>query len=287
MGSARPGRGMRLGILHREILVECEILPDAIRRGPSGTVDGDGVWTGSVVEHERKYHFFYTGHRLEDGLSYQRICHATSDDMIRWTKDASNPVVSPDPQQYETVDWRDPFVFWNDSTGCYTMLIAAREIAGPPQKRGCLAVAQSKELRSWELVEAIWTRPLTHCMECPEVFQLGDYWYLVFSRYSEHAQTSYRVAKSIDGPWEYRQHDSIEDRRFYAARSASDGTRRVTFAWAHDRTNHGENAPWEWGGRFASPRELVSLPDGTLVTRLPPEVVASYSRPVEFGFEGK
>ena len=210
----------------------------------------------------------------------------TSDDLIHWTKNPANPIIGPIAERYETVDWRDPYVFWDGDKGCHRMLIATRETSGPPHKRGCIAEMRSHDLQSWEWADSNWTRRITHCPECPETFYLGDYAYLVFSRYSERAQTFYRVARTLDGPWESRAHEAIEGRRFYAAKSTSDGDRRVTLAWAHDRKHHGLTAPWEWGGRFGSPRELISLPDGTLVTRLVPEVAAAYREDVEFGFAG-
>ena len=72
------------------------------------------------------------------------------------------------------------------------MLIAARENEGPALRRGCIAVATSADLKMWQVHEPLWRPRLTHVMECPELFQLGAYWYLVFSRYSEDAQTVYR-----------------------------------------------------------------------------------------------
>ncbi len=267
-------------------LVNWEILPDAIRKGPPGSVDGDGIWTGSAIEHEGRFHFYYTGNRIAGGSSFQRICLATSDDLVTWTKNPDNPVIEPIAERYETVDWRDPFVFRDEREGCFRMLIATREKEGPVHRRGCIAELRSRDLESWEWVESNWTRRITHCPECPETFYLGDYAYLVFSRYSERAQTLYRVARSMDGPWESRAHEAIDGRRFYAAKSASDGNRRVTFAWAHDKMNHDPDSTWEWGGRFASPRELVSQPGGTLTTRLVPEVAAAYDTDVGFGLEG-
>ena len=268
-------------------LVNWEILPDAICKGPPGSVDGDGIWTGSVIAHEGRFHFYYTGNRIADGNSFQRICHATSDDLISWTKNPGNPVLGPDGERYETVDWRDPYVFRDDKEDCFRMLIATREKTGPVHRRGCIAEMRSRDLESWNWVESNWTRRITHCPECPETFYLGDYAYLVFSRYSERAQTIYRVARSLEGPWESRAHEAIDGRRFYAAKSASDGNRRVTFAWAHDKTRHDLDAPWEWGGMFASPRELIALPDGTLVTRLVPEVAAAYDKKVDHAFEAE
>ena len=36
---------------------------------------------------------------------------------------------------------------------------------------------------------------------CPEVFQMGGWWYLVFSTFSDRFTTHYRMARTLDGPW--------------------------------------------------------------------------------------
>ena len=242
--------------------------------------DGDGIWTGSVIEHHGVFHFFYTGYNRQSA-SPQTICKATSTDMKTWDKSGGNPLISPDPQWYETVDWRDPFVYRDENAGCFKMLISARLKEGPQFRRGCVAIATSHDLENWVVGPPLASSMLTHCPECPEIFKLGDWWYLVESRYSERMQTLYRVAKSPDGPWESRKLDSLDGRRFYAAKSASDGDRRFSFAWIPFRKHHGPKRSWVWGGELGSPRELLSLPDGTLVSRLPQEVDDSYDTSVE------
>ncbi|NND43187.1 MAG: hypothetical protein HKO04_14040, partial [Silicimonas sp.] len=175
----------------------------------------------------------------------------------------------------------DPFVYRDEDAGCFKMLISARLKDGPQFRRGCIAVATSDDLDNWEVGPPLASSMLTHCPECPEIFKLGDWWYLVESRYSERMQTLYRVAKSPEGPWESRKLDSLDGRRFYAAKSASDSDRRFSFAWIPFRKHHEAKNNWVWGGELGSPRELVSLPDGTLISRLPQEVDDSYASPVE------
>jgi beta-fructofuranosidase len=266
--------------LQSDDLVNWKVMPDAFGPGAHGDCDGDGIWTGSVIEHDGVFHFFYTGYNRQSA-SPQTICKATSTDMKTWDKSGGNPLISPDPQWYETVDWRDPFVYRDEEAGCFKMLISARLKEGPQFRRGCVAVATSDDLENWEVGPPLASAMLTHCPECPEIFKLGDWWYLVESRYSERMQTLYRVAKSPEGPWESRKLDSLDGRRFYAAKSASDGDRRFSFAWIPFRKHHGPKRSWVWGGELGSPRELLSQPDGTLVSRLPQEVDDSYDTPVE------
>lgn len=265
--------------LRSDDLVHWEIMPDAFGPGQHGECDGDGIWTGSVIEHEGVFHFFYTGYNRQSA-SPQTICKATSTDLANWEKSPDNPLIVPDPKWYETIDWRDPFVYRDSAAGCFRMLISARLKSGPLFRRGCIATATSFDLAHWEVSSPLASCGLTHCPECPEIFQLGDWWYLVESRYSEQMQTVYRVAANPEGPWESRKLDSLDGRRFYAAKSASDGNRRVTFAWIPFRKHHGPASNWVWGGELGSPRELIAHSDGTLTCRLLPTVDASYSKTI-------
>ena len=104
-----------------EDLVHWEELPTALYPGEGDEPDASGVWTGSVIYGEGKYHAFYTGYCLT--AEYQQtICHATSEDGITWTKDAANPVITPMIELYEKLDWRDPYVFYNEEDKCYWIL---------------------------------------------------------------------------------------------------------------------------------------------------------------------
>jgi len=260
-------------------LVNWEVMPDAFGPGEHGECDGDGIWTGSVIEHQGTYHFFYTGYNRESS-SPQSICKTTSTDLANWTKSDQNPLILPDNRWYETVDWRDPFVYRDEEADCFKMLISARLKSGPQFRRGCIAVATSKDLEKWEVGPPLASSMLTHCPECPEIFQLGDWWYLVESRYSERMQTVYRVSRSPNGPWESRKLDSLDGRRFYAAKSASDGERRFSFAWIPFRKFHEADNNWVWGGELGSPRELKSLEDGTLICQLPKEISSIYTNSI-------
>ena len=115
-GSMSSGRGSSTAYLRSDDLVHWEEMPDSFGPGEHGECDGDGIWTGSVIEQGGVFHFFYTGYNRQSA-SPQTICKATSSDLLTWEKAPVNPLITPDPRWYETVDWRDPFVFRDAGPG--------------------------------------------------------------------------------------------------------------------------------------------------------------------------
>ena len=114
-------------------------LPTALYPGEGDEPDASGVWTGSVIYGEGQYHAFYTGYCLTAEFQ-QTICHATSEDGITWTKDIANPVITPMTELYEKLDWRDPYVFYNEEDENYWILISARRLDMPVTRRGCIVL---------------------------------------------------------------------------------------------------------------------------------------------------
>jgi beta-fructofuranosidase len=177
---------------------------------PHGT-DADldfNAYTGSIlVDESGVHHLFYTGQNPNnlgmDGLPLQLVMHATSTDGMRtWVKHPE--LTFGAPAGYESGDWRDPFVFRDEAAGQWRMLIAARHSEGPERRRGVVAQCTSKDLMTWEYTDPFWDprRYITH--ECPDVFSWGDWWYMVYSEFSETFTTRYRMAKSPDGPGPFR-----------------------------------------------------------------------------------
>lgn len=255
---------------------------------PSGGPDADdfNVYTGSIVRgDDGVHHMFYTGQnpelRGDDGLPLQLVMHATSDDdMVTWQRHPEHTFGAT--PGYATADWRDPYVFRDDDAGLWRMLIAARHADGPQRRRGTIAQCTSSDLATWEPAEPFWDprRYLAH--ECPEVFQWGDWFYLVYSEFSEAFTTRYRMARSLHGPWQVPEFDTLDGRAYYAAKSAALGDRRFFFGWISSREGDVDDGAWQWAGTL-SILEATQRPDGTLAFHPTPELLASFTDAVDPG----
>ena len=194
-------------------LVDWEDVGPALIPGGPSEPDADGCWTGSVLFGEGQFHAFYTGYSIHAAFP-QTICHAVSDDGVAWTKDSGNPCLAPKTDMYESLDWRDPYAFYNDQDGCYWMILSARKNAGPIMRRGCVVLYRSGDLKSWEHYGPIYEPMHTNCPECPELYRIGETWYLSYSRFSEFGGTIYRVSDNPFGGWRTPDRDRIGSRRF-------------------------------------------------------------------------
>ncbi len=237
------------------------------------------VFTGSVVQGEGQYHIFYTGHNpyfRQFNKPEQGVMHAVSDDLITWRKVGADTFYAP-TDHYEMHDWRDPFVFWNEEAGEYWMLLAARLKTGPSRRRGCTALCTSKDLKSWQVRDPLYAPGLYYTHECPDLFKMGDWWYLLFSEFSERLVTRYRMARSLSGPWLTPDDDQFDGRAFYAAKTASDGQHRYIFGWNPTREGEKDYGMWHWGGNLAV-HEVIQQPDGTLRVQIPATVDNAFTQ---------
>ncbi|KUJ13224.1 Arabinanase/levansucrase/invertase [Mollisia scopiformis] len=239
--------------------------------------DADGVWTGSAITGpDGNMHIFYTGYNLSEN-GKQVIIHATSEDRLgsRFTKSADPINITSDSSNraaFEDIDFRDPYVLYNEEEKLYWMILGTRLASGSHWTRGCLALLTSKDLQAWTLEPDPFYAPNDMmCPECPELFSLPNgKWYLVYSRFTTpNAGIVYRVADSPRGPFRTPRDGSggrLDGRRWYAAKScpkAHDLSRRIFFGWIADQCV--EDGKWSWGGDMAMPREVRAKEDGSLV----------------------
>jgi len=261
-----PQEGMPWLRITTENLVDFDEQGVAIASGGAAAVDFN-IYTGSIVlDDEGVHHAFYTGqnpdNRGDDGLPLQLVMHATSHDgMDTWQRHPDHTFGAT--PGYGTADWRDPFVFRDEERGVWRMLITARHSEGASRRRGVVAQCTSRDLITWHAEAPFWDPRRGVAHECPEVFQWGDWWYLIASEFSDAFTTRYRMARTLDGPWIVPAQDTLDGRAFYAAKSAARGDRRLFFGWISTREGAADDGAWQWAGTL-SVLEAEQRPDGTL-----------------------
>ena len=250
-----------------------EVLPT----GSDASADDAALGTGSCVYDETtdKYYLYYTGHN--DVNTKEVLMRATSSDFRSWTKDAEWRLEG-DANGYSASVFRDPHVFKGDDN-LYHMVVSTRPAGGGDP---CFAEFKSSDLKNWEHVghfNMIWDRFL----ECPDIFKMGDYWYLVYSesfkapwsrkvKYMK-ADTWENLKACFNGPtWPDNKEGVLDSRAFYAGKTASNGTDRYIWGWCpvrwgndiHEKNiNVGADDEPAWGGSLVC-HKLIQHADGTL-----------------------
>lgn len=270
------GEGCPWVLLTTKDFVEYKYHGEIIERGTKEEQDLY-IFTGSVFKHQDEYYVFYTGHNphlRKRGLKEQKVLLAKGESLTDLKKVKDFVFESPD--YLEMHDFRDPFIYVDEQTGDFKMLLAARVKEGPWNQRGVTMVATSKDLLHWTLDEKPFYAPkayFTH--ECPDLFKMGDWYYLIFSEFSDKVITRYRYSKNQNGPWLVPPQDSFDGHAYYAAKSVSDGQKRYLFGWNPIKLDEKDEALWQWGGNIV-PHEIYQNADGTLSVRIPETIDRSY-----------
>ena len=241
--------------------------------------------TGCAVYNEADclYYIYYTGHTSEEV-----ILRATSPDFKTWTKD-QNWVLRGTDYGYSATDFRDPQVFKAED-GLWHMVIVSNLK---------FAEFKSEDLKTWEHAgqfNMIWDRML----ECPDIFRMGDYWYMVYSegyRASWSRKVKYMKGTSWDAlkacfndpgaNWPQDGKEGVLDSRaFYAGKTASNGTDRYIWGWCPYRTgttiddkniNVGADSEPNWSGALVC-HKIIQHSDGTLTLGEVPAIKAKYNQ---------
>lgn len=207
---------------------------------------------------------------VKDGVGYAFTGNSRADRWVSrdamletWERD---PAVSVqlDPQWYDLqAGWRDPSIVWIPEERRYWMVATARTAAGAGRhfKNGCVSLATSPDLASWQIEPPLWSPDAWTWAECPDLFPLGSRWALVYL----HEGTQMRLADSPRGPWPRPNRETL-DKGLAAGRTLFDGRRRLIFGWLYDNG---------WGGDMLSPRELFLHADGSAASRCAAEIVAA------------
>ncbi|HFJ7722342.1 TPA: family 43 glycosylhydrolase, partial [Enterococcus faecium] len=244
--------------------VHFEDFGESLLRGDDNERD-QFIYAGSVFEANGKVHAFYTGYNREflaQGKTSQVLLHAESDDFVHWEK--SETALELEPQEgYDIRNWRDPFVVWDDEKEEYLLILGARKGQDKHLQTGRLVEFTSKDLTNWEFKGDFWAPGLYTMFEMPELFKIGDWWYLVYSEYSDGNKILYRMSQSLEGPWIKPKDEAFDGRAYYAGRTAYDGKRRVLFGWVPTKDQENDKNNYLWGGTLV-PHEVYQKEDFSL-----------------------
>ena len=262
-------------------------LGEVISTGNASEADA-AIGTGSTIynDSEKLYYTFYTGHTANQEV----VMMATSSDFKTWTKSKIFYLQGND-YGYSVKDFRDPFVFKGDD-GIYHMIVSTMQ-----GTKGVLAEFVSSDLKSWEHKGVFMSMMWDRFYECPDVFKMGDWWYLVYSeKHVAIRKVQYFKGRTLDelkactvndaGKWPDDHEGLLDSRAFYAGKTASDGINRYIWGWCptragNDNGNVGDVEP-EWAGNLVAQR-LIQHEDGTLTLGVPDAIDRKYTS----GQEGK
>lgn len=234
------------------------------------------------------YYIYYTGHTWRNGADYEVVMRATSKDFATWQKDAAW-LLRPEDFGYPVTDFRDPQVY-RDDDGLWHMIISAK---------GRFAEFTSGDCANWEhagqWAGMYWGRML----ECPDVFKMGEWWYLVYSdayRSSEGRKVKYFMGRTLDElkqnadnhKWPDDHEGTLDSRSFYAGKTAGVGADRYIWGWCPFRRGvtfeeknvavGGDSEPL-WSGALVC-HKLVQHADGTLTLGPVPAIEKKYAKSV-------
>ena len=205
-------------------LFSWERLPPVLHQGPPGSWDDLRLCTGSIIKRDGRYWMAYSATSTNDSSletiwaqhRIQRIGMAVSDDLLAWKKLAGNPTLESSSPYYEymgtgqrkMVHWRDPYLF-DDGHQVY-QFISARSVLGEVEARGTVAIAVGTDMRNWAVLPPIEHDHISDEMECPQIYQIGSRWYLVFVTPGRSLTTSFARRFGKDVP-QYTNYSMVSD----------------------------------------------------------------------------
>ena len=276
VGGRSMGKPFGWDLLKTKDFVHYEDLGNAIPHGTDEEQD-QYVFSGSVIKALGQYHAFYTGNNMlfpQQGKPGQVQMHATSDDLLHWTKTDEDLDLMAQPG-YDPDDWRDPFLLWDEERQEYRMFLGARKAGPKTQQTGRTVQFASKDLEHWEFQGDFWAPDLYTMHEMPDVFYMDGWWYHIITEYSHRSKMVYRMSKSLQGPWLTPKDDAFDGRAYYAGRTFAMDGKHYLFGWVPTKVGDSDKGAFQWAGTFV-PHQLYQREDGTLGCAMPDTVRAAF-----------
>ncbi len=241
------------------------------------------IGTGSTIYNDGVYYTFYTAHSVNPSVTggiTEAVMLATSTDFQNWTK--NRELLITGGSTYSTSDFRDPFVFKGED-GKFHMIVSTRQ-----NGKGVLAEYTSSNLLDWQSAGVFMTMMWDRFYECPDLFKMGDWWYLVYSEQHDAVRrVQYFKGRTLDelkactandaGLWPDSKEGFLDSRGFYAGKTATDGKDRYIWGWCPTRAGNGNLGNADWAGNLVA-HKLVQNPDGTLGTAQVPAIASLLSQ---------
>lgn len=248
-------------------------LPIALEPTPGGPDEG-GCFSGCAIVDDGRPHLLYTAVFPET----QCLASATDDRLTRWKKHPGNPVIPAPPFGLEVEGFRDPCV-WRDERGWHMVIGSGIRGVG-----GAVLYYRAEDLRNWQYIGPILIGDLSRSKpfptgsmwECPQLFRLDKYWFLILSLLGEGASgVAYYRGEFVDGrfsPYELGRLD-YGDNIFYAPQTFVDQTgRRILIAWLLEERPQEMQTAAGWAGIQSLPRLLSEGANGRLCIQPVPEL---------------
>lgn len=228
------------------------------------------ICTGSVVFYRNVFYAFYATRLVNsEGKVNEQLSYATSKDGIHFEKQKPNPFYTSAPG-YSKRDFRDPKVVVDEKTGEFHLFVSSSQ-EGPVLEHagGALVHLVSKDLKNWTVLKPMLTGQPS-VPECPDYFFWKGWYYLV---YSDNSNTYYVKSKSPYGPWIEPGFQALNESWANVVKTAGfRNDRRIAAAWIPSRDDNKDDEDEIFGGNAVF-RELLQLPDGTLITKFPEELI--------------
>lgn len=256
------------------------------------------IGTGScVIGNDGNYHLFYTRYDNARGTydaehPKECIMHVSSSTFDGLKTATPSIIIKPDANNYSRYDFRDPEVFWCDEDNLWHMVVSTKINQGQSNEKSVIAEYTSSDLNTWThrglFIKCMWDR----FYECPNVFKMGNYWYLVYSEIRDFARrVQYFKANTLedlrkvtgegasagDAPvWPDNKEGILTTRGLYAGKTAGNGTERIMWGWSSYPTDNGDKH--EWAGALVA-HKLQQDADGRLTLVEPTSFTSNFNEP--------